>query len=142
VEKYGTARHATDCNIIRLMRFACWINKATNTLRICNIYCCVLATMVARTRIDYPFIRTSPVLFISVTTVGVTPKYFKYSANTQINITMKDLFDSSTNKVGQLYYCCHSNTLICSSLTEKKTMTRLQLVLGSFRVLIHCTFMN
>ena len=37
----------------------------------------------------------------------------KYSANTQINIPMKDLFDSSTNNVGQLYYCCHSNTLIC-----------------------------
>jgi hypothetical protein len=99
--------------------------------------------MVARKRIDYPFIPTLPVLFISVTTAGVTPKYFKYSANMQINRPMKDLFDSSTNIVGQLYYCCHSNTLICSSLTEKKKiMTRLQLVLGSFQVLIHCTFMH
>jgi hypothetical protein len=25
VEKYGTARQATDANIIRRMRFACWI---------------------------------------------------------------------------------------------------------------------
>jgi hypothetical protein len=31
VEKYGTARQATDGNIIRRMRFACWITKATNT---------------------------------------------------------------------------------------------------------------
>jgi hypothetical protein len=31
VEKYGTARQATDDNIIRSMRFACWITKATNT---------------------------------------------------------------------------------------------------------------
>jgi hypothetical protein len=31
VEKYGTARHATDDNIIRRMRFACWITKATDT---------------------------------------------------------------------------------------------------------------
>jgi len=57
--------------------------------------------MIARARIDYPFIRTSPVLFISVTTVGVTPKYFKCSANTQINRPMKELFDLSTNIVGQ-----------------------------------------
>jgi hypothetical protein len=31
VEKYGTARQATDGNIIRRMRFACWITKATDT---------------------------------------------------------------------------------------------------------------
>jgi hypothetical protein len=31
VEKYGTARQATDDNIIRRMRFACWITKATGT---------------------------------------------------------------------------------------------------------------
>jgi len=73
-EKYGRAGHATDCNIVRLVRFACWINKATNTFRIYNIYCYALTTMVARRSIDYPFIRTLPVLFISVTTVGVTPK--------------------------------------------------------------------
>ena len=32
MEKYGTARQATDDNIIGRMRFACWINKATGTL--------------------------------------------------------------------------------------------------------------
>jgi hypothetical protein len=31
VEKYGTARQATNDNIIRRMRFACWITKATDT---------------------------------------------------------------------------------------------------------------
>jgi hypothetical protein len=31
VEKYGTARQDTDGNIIRRMRFACWIANATDT---------------------------------------------------------------------------------------------------------------
>jgi len=31
VEKYGTARQATDDNIVRRMRVACWITKATDT---------------------------------------------------------------------------------------------------------------
>jgi hypothetical protein len=31
VEKYGRSRQATDDNIIRRMRFACWINKAIDT---------------------------------------------------------------------------------------------------------------
>jgi hypothetical protein len=31
VEKFGRARQATDDNIIRRMRFACWITKATDT---------------------------------------------------------------------------------------------------------------
>jgi hypothetical protein len=31
VAKYGTAGQATDGNIIRRMRFACWMTKATDT---------------------------------------------------------------------------------------------------------------
>ena len=31
MEKYGTARQATDDDIIRRMPSACWINKATDT---------------------------------------------------------------------------------------------------------------
>jgi hypothetical protein len=31
VEKYGRFGQATDDNIIRRMRFACWITKATDT---------------------------------------------------------------------------------------------------------------
>ena len=30
MEKYGIARQATDDNIIRCMRFACWKSKATD----------------------------------------------------------------------------------------------------------------
>jgi len=31
LEKYATAGQATDDNMIRRMRFGCWITKATNT---------------------------------------------------------------------------------------------------------------
>jgi hypothetical protein len=31
VENYGTARQATDDNIMRRMRLACWITKAVDT---------------------------------------------------------------------------------------------------------------
>jgi hypothetical protein len=39
VGKYGTARQAADDNIIRRMRFACWITKATDTP---NMQCLLL----------------------------------------------------------------------------------------------------
>jgi hypothetical protein len=38
VEKYGRATQATDGNIIRRMRFACWITKATDTHSECVIF--------------------------------------------------------------------------------------------------------
>jgi hypothetical protein len=31
MEKYGTARQATENNVIRRMRFACWITRAADT---------------------------------------------------------------------------------------------------------------
>jgi hypothetical protein len=62
VEKCGTARQATDDNIIRRMRFACWITKATNTLGICNIYCFATVTVVTRTRLSVHGLRALPVL--------------------------------------------------------------------------------
>jgi len=31
VEKYGRAGQTTDDNLIRRMRFACWVTNATNT---------------------------------------------------------------------------------------------------------------
>jgi hypothetical protein len=31
ITKYGSTGQATDGNIIRRMRFACWISKATDT---------------------------------------------------------------------------------------------------------------
>ena len=48
MEKYGTARQATDGNIIRRMPYACSIFKVTDThtLRICNTYCVSSVTKV------------------------------------------------------------------------------------------------
>ena len=76
VEKYSIARQATDENIIRRMRFACWITKATDTLRICNTYCIFTATMVTRTRLSVIFIRTLPVLPVTryVQYISITSK--------------------------------------------------------------------
>ena len=37
------------------MGSACWITKATDTLRICNSYCCSSATVVARTPLNVTF---------------------------------------------------------------------------------------
>ena len=64
MEKYGTTRQATDGNIIRRMRVACWIPKArdTHTHIICNAFFSA-ATMVTRTRLNVTFIRTLLVLF-------------------------------------------------------------------------------
>ena len=39
VKEYGTAGQSTDGKIIGRLCIACWIPKATNTLRICNPYC-------------------------------------------------------------------------------------------------------
>jgi hypothetical protein len=52
VEKYGTARQSTDGSIIRRMRFACWITKATDTHLEYVILCFPMATMVMRTRLN------------------------------------------------------------------------------------------
>jgi hypothetical protein len=52
VEKRTRAWQATDDNIIRRMRFVWWINKTTNTPKICNTYYLSMATMVMRTRIN------------------------------------------------------------------------------------------
>jgi uncharacterized membrane protein len=43
-----------DDNIIRRMRFACWVTKVadTHTLILCNAYCFSTATVVTRTRLN------------------------------------------------------------------------------------------
>jgi hypothetical protein len=64
MEKYGRARQATDDNITRRMRIACWITKAADTLWICNTYWFPTATVVTRTRLNVTFVSTLPVLFI------------------------------------------------------------------------------
>jgi len=45
-EQYCRPRQATDDNITRRMHTACWITKATYTLRIWNTYCFSMTTMV------------------------------------------------------------------------------------------------
>ena len=45
-KKYGTVRQATDDIIIRRMRFACWITKATDKhSEYVNTHCFSMATM-------------------------------------------------------------------------------------------------
>jgi hypothetical protein len=58
VEKYGGARQTTNENVIRRMRFACWITKATGILSKCNNFCFSTATMDARKRPSATFIGT------------------------------------------------------------------------------------
>jgi hypothetical protein len=62
-EKYGTARQATDGNIIRRMRFAYWITKAIDTLRICNSYCFFHDNNGYANAPQYYVMRTLPLLF-------------------------------------------------------------------------------
>jgi hypothetical protein len=50
VGKYGTARQATDDNIIRRMRFACCITKATDTHSECVIHIAFLRQQWLRER--------------------------------------------------------------------------------------------
>ena len=49
------AGRSQDDSIIRRMRIACGITKATNTLRICNIYCFSTARLVARTLLSVSY---------------------------------------------------------------------------------------
>jgi hypothetical protein len=65
VEKYGKAGQATDDDIIRRLRIACWITKATSThSERVSTYCFCTATMVTVTRVSVTFIRTLRVLVI------------------------------------------------------------------------------
>jgi hypothetical protein len=65
VEKYGTARQATDYNIIRRMRFACWITKATDTHSECVTFIAFPRLQWLRERaLNVTFIRTLPFFYI------------------------------------------------------------------------------
>jgi hypothetical protein len=78
VEKHATARQATDDNIIRRMRVACWMIKAIDT------YCFSKATVVTRTILGAKlYVLTLPVLLIfeihSIPSFGyLIPDYSKY----------------------------------------------------------------
>jgi hypothetical protein len=71
VKKCSRHGQATNDNIIWRMRIACYIIETTNTLRISNIYCFLMAVIVALMRFDFRFIHTLPVLFISVRDLSV-----------------------------------------------------------------------
>ena len=65
MEKYGKAGQATGDYIIRRLRIACWITKATSThSEHVSIYCFCTATMVMLTRVILTFMRTLRVLVI------------------------------------------------------------------------------
>ena len=53
MRKYGTTRQATNDSIIRRMRYACWLPKATDTHSEYVItYCFPTAKMVAREHLN------------------------------------------------------------------------------------------
>jgi hypothetical protein len=60
--KNNRARQAIGDNLIWCLRIACWFTKATGTTQ--NMYYLLLstATIVTRTRINFTFVRTFPVL--------------------------------------------------------------------------------
>jgi hypothetical protein len=65
VEKYGTARQATDDDIIRRMRFACRITKARDAHTEYVILTAFLRQqLVTRTRLNFTFIRTLRVVLV------------------------------------------------------------------------------
>ena len=66
VQKYGGARQATDWNIIRRIRCACWINEATNTHCEYVIHITSMVTLVTRTHLSATFVRTLHVVFNDV----------------------------------------------------------------------------
>ena len=59
VEKYGRAKYPTDYNVIRLTRFACYINKAINT----HSEYVTPFPLVTRKRLYVIFKRTLPVVY-------------------------------------------------------------------------------
>ena len=63
MEKYVSAKLATDGNIIRRVRFALRVTGYRHIPGTCNTYRFVTATVVAGTRLNFTFIHTMPVLW-------------------------------------------------------------------------------
>jgi len=81
VEKYGTARQATDNNIKRPMRFICWINKTTNTQSEHVILITFPRQLLLRQRVSvlgYSYVvclvKILPMLFLY--SIGVAQRFF------------------------------------------------------------------
>jgi hypothetical protein len=67
--KYNSTRQFTDDNIIRRMRFAGWITKATDTHSEYVIYCFSMTTVFTQTLPYCYVVRTLPVLFCLISQV-------------------------------------------------------------------------
>ena len=97
MEKYGTARQATDDNIKRRMRAASWITKAAD---IRNTYCFSMATMVTWTRLKITFIPTyiASLIALSCDQVGLTvlskPECFSKGLWQRLFLYNNIIFDS------------------------------------------------
>jgi hypothetical protein len=68
-EKYCRPRQVTDDNIIRCIHIACWITKATYTLRIWNTDCISMTKMVMWTCLNVTFICPLPNLLLTYNNV-------------------------------------------------------------------------
>jgi hypothetical protein len=64
VEKHGTAGQAIDGNIIRRMRFACWITKAADTHSECVILIAFPRQQWLRERASYDYTYTACLFFL------------------------------------------------------------------------------
>jgi hypothetical protein len=71
VEKYGTARQATDDDIIQLTRFTCWIPRAVNTHSEHVLLLALPRQLAARTRLTLPVLLQS---YISIS-LDQNPEY-------------------------------------------------------------------
>ena len=60
MEKRRIVVQFTGENVTQGMRYACWIVKATDTLRICDNYCFLIAKFVTRMCLNITFTRTLP----------------------------------------------------------------------------------
>ena len=89
--KYGKTGQVTDDNIIRRMRFACWITKVRNTVRICNTYCFTTATVVTLTLLNITHIRSVLVLVCFPSLSTSLSHCFKYSVTRNPFVKMQEI---------------------------------------------------
>jgi hypothetical protein len=104
-ESFRAKEYKPNTPIIRRMRFACWITKATDkhALRICNAYCFSTATVVTRTRFNVTFVRT-PHILLKIKGDGIQPikrtkliinklkiMYIKYIRCHMIDVTLNEV---------------------------------------------------
>jgi len=64
--KYCRARHGTQHNIIRRMRFLYWLDKPISIHSICTTYCFTTSTKDRQPHQNVTVIRTVSVMFVSV----------------------------------------------------------------------------